>query len=328
MFTQLRCYALAGLLFGCSLPLTIHRGISEGVTSVVTGITPVSTSQVLKMVASSVSIRTLPKDPIPSLRVASGDDGSMYVRAQAGCNVSYQGVTAPACVWGDRSGSRTMVWLGDSHALQWASAFDTIGKRIHWKVILLGKASCPAPYTKFYDWATRSSYHACDVWHNYVIARINKINPDLLVVSGDDFSPFNDQRKIISRSVWGSALAKTLHMINSSKTIKVILGPTPHLSYPMWTVDCLAAHEDNVQLCSSSRSAVLRRIYDDTDQDVAKKTGAYYIDVLPWFCVSICPAVIGNMVVYGAHDHITNQYAAYLTNALQEALQPIMARSK
>src|SRR5205823_3355711 len=132
-------YPLDGFLLGCSLPLIVHLGISEGATSVVTGITPASTSQVLKMVASSISIRALPKDPIPSLQVASGDDGSMYVRAQAGCKVSYQGVTAPACVWGDPSGSRTMVWLGDSHAWQWASAFDTIAKRLHWKMILLGK---------------------------------------------------------------------------------------------------------------------------------------------------------------------------------------------
>jgi hypothetical protein len=221
-----------------------------------------------------------------------------------------------------------MVLLGDSHAWQWASAFDTIGKRLHWKVILLGKASCAAPYTEFYNFATRSSYHACDVWHNYVIARINETNPDLLVVSGDDFSPVNGQRQIISRSVWGSALVKTLHMIHSSKTREVILGPTPHLSHGMGTVDCLAAHEDDVQLCSSPRSAALRLIYSNTDQDVAKKTGAYYIDVLPWFCTSICPAVIGNMIVYGARDHITNQYAAYLTNALQDALQPTMAKSK
>jgi hypothetical protein len=69
-------------------------------------------------------------------------------------------------------------------------------------------------------------------------------------------------------------------------------------------------------------------VYNDADREAARKTGSYYIDVLPWFCTSICPAVIGNMVVYGAHDHITNQYAAYLTNALQDALQPIMARSK
>ena len=116
MFTQLRRYTLAGILLGCCLPLIVHRGISEGATSVVAGITPASTSQVMKMVASSVSIRTLPKDPIPSLQVASGDNGGMYVRAQAGCAVTYQGVAAPACVWGDPSGSRTMVWLGDSHA--------------------------------------------------------------------------------------------------------------------------------------------------------------------------------------------------------------------
>ena len=92
----------------------------------------------------------------------------------------------------------------------------------------------------------------------------------------------------------------------------------------MSPVECLAAHEDDVQACSSPRATMLPYLYADTDRAVAKQAGVQYIDVFPWFCSSGCTAVIGNMVVYGHSNHITAPYAAYLSGALQAALQPAM----
>jgi hypothetical protein len=119
-------------------------------------------------------------------------------------------------------------------------------------------------------------------------------------------------------------------MITSPKTTKVILGPTPQLGkvpYPtMSAVECLAAHEDDVQACSSRRATMSPYLYGDTDRAVAKQAGVQYIDVFPWFCSSVCTAVIGNMVVYGHSNHLTTTYAAYLSGALQAALQPAMTR--
>jgi hypothetical protein len=117
-------------------------------------------------------------------------------------------------------------------------------------------------------------------------------------------------------------------MITSPKTTKVILGPTPQLgnvpSPTMSTVECLAAHEDDVQACSSRRATMLPYLYADTDRAVAKQAGVQYIDVFPWFCSSVCTPVIGNMVVYGLRNHLTATYATYLSGALQAALQPAM----
>jgi hypothetical protein len=210
----------------------------------------------------------------------------------------------------------------------WLPAFDAIGQRLHWKVVLLAKSNCPPPYTDFYNWPTRSAYPACDRWHSYTIGRINHTNPDLVVMSGSDEHAVNGQKKPVTRAVWAAALLKTLHMITSPKTTKVILGPTPEPGhYPSSTmspVECLAAHEDDVQACSSRGATMLPYLYADTDRAVAKQAGVQYIDVFPWFCSAVCTAVIGNMVVYGWDWHITATYATYLSGALQAALQPAM----
>jgi hypothetical protein len=292
--------------------------------------TAVPTSQVLRLVAAAARITTLPKDLTPTLKDAARDGGELLASTQKGCVqlASEQVVSVPACVWGDHAGSHTLVLLGDSHARMWLPAFDAIGQRLHWKVVLLAKSNCPPPYTDFYNWPTRSAYPACDRWHSYTIGRINHTNPDLVVMSGSDEHAVNGQKKPVTRAVWAAALLKTLHMITSPKTTKVILGPTPEPGhYPTSTmspVECLAAHEDDVQACSSRRATMLPYLYADTDRAVAKQAGVQYIDVFPWFCSAVCTAVIGNMVVYGWDWHITATYATYLSGALQAALQPAM----
>jgi hypothetical protein len=296
------------------------------------GVSPVPiavpTSNVLRMVAAAARITTLPKELTPALKDAARDGGEVLAKTQTGCLISIADqASVPACVWGDRAGSHTLVLLGDSHARMWLTAFDAIGKRLHWKVVLLAKSSCPPPYTDFYNFTSKTAYTACDRWHRYTIARINHMKPDLVVMSGNDLFPVNSQGKPMSRAVWAAGLLKSLNMITSTKTKKVVLGDTPRLGNNPWNASgpyCLAAHEDHVQACSSQRAAVLNYLYNDTEQSVARQAGAQYIDVFPWFCSAVCTAVIGNMVVYMDQNHITATYATYLSGALQAALQPAM----
>jgi hypothetical protein len=239
-------------------------------------------------------------------------------------------VEVPACAWGDFSGSHTLVLLGDSHARMWLSAFDAIGKRLHWKVILLAKSNCPPQWTPSYDWVTRTSYPACDQWHSTSVARINQIKPDVVVMSSSDFFPVDANRKPVPRDVWSAALLKTIRSITSPRTTKVVLGGTPELGpapgFYESVPNCLAAHEGNIQVCSTPRASILPVLYNAADQQAAKQAGVRYIDPFPWFCSSVCTAVIGNMAVYAKANHISLEYATFLSGALQEALQPAMSR--
>ena len=292
--------------------------------------TAVPTSQVLRLVAAAARITTLPKDLTPTLEDADRDGGDLLSQTQPGCYLVFARASVPACVWGDRAGSHTLVLLGDSHARMWLSAFDAIGKRLHWKVVLLAKSGCPPPYTGFYSGAYGKEYTECDRWHSYVISRINHMNPDLVVMSGNDGHPINSEHKPMTKAEWAAGLLKTLNMIKSPKTKKVVLGDIPRPGHNPWNnvsgPYCLAAHEDDVQACSSQRATVLKGLYNDVEQSVAKQAGAQYIDVFPWFCSSVCTEVIGNMVVFLDQNHITSTYATYLSGALQAALQPAMTR--
>jgi hypothetical protein len=318
---------------GSLITLTARVGRAEDATSRPVGVSPVPTavptSQVLRLVAAAARITTLPKDLTPTLEDAARDGGDLLAKTQPGCVPGWTQASVPACVWGDRAGSHTLVLLGDSHARMWLAAFDAIGRRLHWKVVLLAKSACPPPYTGFYSFAFGKAFTGCDRWHSYTIARINHTKPDLVVMSGNDGYPINSQRKHMTSAVWAAGLLKTLNMITSTKTKKVVLGDVPRPGHNPWNnvsgPYCLAAHEDDVQACSSQRATVLKGLYNDAEQSVARQAGAQYIDVIPWFCSSVCTAVIGNMVVYMDQNHITATYATYLSGALQAALQPAMA---
>src|SRR5207302_10722695 len=95
-------------------------------------------------------IKTLPEDFLPPLEEADADFGFGTAR---GCDANWEVVEVPACAFGDLAGSRTVVVLGDSNAFMWLPAFDQIGKRLHWKVIVLAKNSCPPIYMLVYLWA-------------------------------------------------------------------------------------------------------------------------------------------------------------------------------
>lgn len=60
------------------------------------------------------------------------------------------------------------------------------------------------------------------------------------------------------------------------------------------------------------------------DRDLAKIAAAAdvrLVNVRPWFCADrICPAVIGNRIVYADFGHLTRTYAVHLVPLLQDAL--------
>jgi hypothetical protein len=51
-----------------------------------------------------------------------------------------------------------------------------------------------------------------------------------------------------------------------------------------------------------------------------QQNGASYIDVMPWFCSTVCTDVVGNMAVYSGGGHISATYATFLSGVLRSAL--------
>ena len=278
-----------------------------------------STAQVLALVAAAPSIAKLPPDLTPALQDAPRDSPDAMLASQ-GCQSPPDKVTMPACVYGDPKGKRTLVLFGDSHAAMWLPGFDAMAKRIHWKLVLLAKAGCGAPDTTYYSRV--SPFKECDSWHVYAIARINKLKPDVVVLTSEYLTPDSDHPIWPSTSAWTAGLETTLSSIKPVRTKKVVLGDIPYLAQP--APDCLAAHSSDVPACSTPATSAIKTDRIRAEQVAAARTRTKYIKVAPWFCSATCTAIIGNKVVYFDAYHVSTTYSLYLSGALQTALRSVL----
>lgn len=273
-------------------------------------------AEVQQLVAAAPSIKALPANLAPPLTKALSDDAFGQLGA-AGCLPTFSTTSLPAanCTFGDRTGSHTLVVLGDSHAAMWLPALDAMGQRTGWKVIDFNKVSCPAADVLVHLDQQNRPYTECQTWHNWVINEINTIKPDIFVATSE--TGF----KVVGPGTLGAGLVKTLESVDAR--YKVVLGDIAYLQQD--GPDCLAAHPSDVQACSTPEPAALNTAGRAMEMGAAKAAGAAYIDVVPWMCSSVCTAVVGNMVVNQDDQHITRTYSAFLSGAVQAALAPEMS---
>ena len=271
-----------------------------------------NTETVLRGVGAAAHITSLP-DPIrPSPTAAASDFGGNYENPS--CSADLQQAKENLCVLGDPHGSDLMVVYGDSHALMWLPAFSGVAKATHRRLIVLGKSDCPAALISDVPnppgiGTPGAPYAACAAWHRWAVTVIRRLHPDLLVISTQDLG-WTD-------AAFHAGLTNLYSAVIPSSRRVIYLGNIPLL--PQAGPTCLGQHPDNVQACSAPAN-VTRSPLTQLDRAVTAAAGAEYVDPFPWFCSSICTAVIGHYDVYLDRYHVTAAYGAYLQNALADSL--------
>jgi hypothetical protein len=201
----------------------------------------------------------------------------------------------------------------------WFDAMQFIAATMHWKLVILGKGNCPADSLAYADpagWGPADGeFAACDRWHRFAIDRINRLDPDLVIITQEvrgrpDGTPYTWQQ-------WQRGLESTINQIRVPTHNIVVLGNIPIL--PQSGPQCLSRNSTNVQECSGPQSSYWKE-YVRAEQVAAATTGARYISVLPWFCSTTCTAVIGKYEVYFDLYHVTAAYTFYLDRVLSQAL--------
>ncbi len=275
-----------------------------------------STGQVRALVTKSTQIRTLPADLTPTLAGVYDDWGGQ----RGACFASQSQSTIPSsCIFGDPTADRTMVLYGDSHTAMWFRAIDLIARSAHWRLIALGKGSCPTdslPYRNppGYENAV-GEFATCDAWHTFALHRIRQIRPDLVIIT-QQFRPDVDNQ-LYSYSQWRDGLERTFSLLGVPGKDIVVIGNIPIL--PQSPPNCLSLHPDAVQTCGGTAPA-WQIPFSRAERAAAARAGARYIDLTPWFCASTCSPVIGKYLVYWDDYHITAAYSLYLARVLQQDL--------
>jgi hypothetical protein len=202
----------------------------------------------------------------------------------------------------------------------WFQTVDDIAIAAHWKLWYFGKSACPnvlLPMENPGNFGTPGGeFSQCDQWHTYAIAQINRLSPNLLIVTQESHPPPDNHP--YSSDQWRAGLEKFFNSITAPGVQFDVIGNIPQL--PEDPPQCLFAHTDDLPACSAPTAKSVNP-YRQAEKSAVESVGGHYIDVTPWFCSATCTAVIGHFQVYFNQQHVMGPYATFLGGVMTQALQ-------
>lgn len=212
-------------------------------------------------------------------------------------------VNGDPCIFGDVNAEFTVYLVGGSHAEQWSSGLDKLGKRMGFKLVPLLRQDCPIEVGD-----TSGVTPVCAEWGELAMDRMLEGQPDLVISNttrpqgehghGPDMVPAGYV------GFWEGLQAANIPFLG--------LRDNP------WSFDenlmarefdeCYVATEDPIG-CGMARERVYTPV-DPAAEILANFDNMYAIDTSNWFCdAEWCPTVIGNVMVYRDMHHISNAFA-------------------
>ncbi|WP_199038397.1 acyltransferase family protein [Glycomyces salinus] len=272
--------------------------------------------------SDGLEIQKVPDDLTPPLAGVADDVPRIY---SDGCHLDFGDVElSDGCVYGDPDSETEVVLVGDSHAAQWFPALDTIASEQGWKLLNYTKSGCTPVSVRTDNDDGSGEYTECWEWKQVVFDEIDRIRPDLVVLSSSNASIISGLDKDEGTDEWRRGWVDTLDRVSARSESVTVLTDTPRAS-GTGAPDCLALNPDDVQHClethpytaehAERRQAVLNAL---------EQTGVEAVRTSKWFCVDGgCPLIVDDLLLYRDTHHITTPYARSLSNVLFEALPDI-----
>lgn len=254
----------------------------------------------------------------PDPLIAKHDRPDLY---DDGCDLK-QTFEAVGCKYGSNESNIRIFLVGDSHAAQYAPALQKLSAENQWQLTVFEKAACPLADIDIRFSETGEIKSDCQSWKKQVIDIIIEERPSLVIVSGGlpnlyrGYYWLPTDMEIVAGyvSIWQAFQLKSIPIL------AIRDNPRPKQDIP----SCVAQYRTNVELCSMQRSVVLDSNFDPLI-NAAKLTNTPLLDLTNYFCKDeICPAVIGNLLVYRDGDHLTASYSKSLSPYIEPAILSLL----
>ncbi|HLL66773.1 MAG TPA: acyltransferase family protein [Micromonosporaceae bacterium] len=262
---------------------------------------------------------TAPARLRPPLERAAADLPRVY---RDGCHLSFDTDKVNRnCVYGDVGARTTVVLFGDSHAAQWFPALERIAKDRRWRLISYTKSACPAASVPVRQGELKRPYTECERWRDRALTAVRAMNPAMVVFANlnTDFGGLVDASADPDQT-WIDGWLVSVNRVRQAGTKVVVLSDTP---FPPANVpDCVSTNLADVTRCAHSQAAALAQPRRRSLlAEAATLAGATVVDPAPWFCTAtICPVIVGNVLVYKDASHISTAYADLLAPVLAARL--------
>jgi len=218
------------------------------------------------------------------------------------------------CTFGDAAGTVDVALVGDSHAGQWIGVLDEIARARHWRLTTYVRNSCP--FTPVPRTLERAQHTSCTKTNAETLRALERSRPDAVLIASWSGSSFvADPRP---------GFADEFASLRAAGSVPIVLRDTPWGTDAgdVYVRDCVAAHETRPHACDLDRAAA---VHTDGAADAARAAGVAVIDPVDWICgPSVCPAVVGNVLVWRDRNHISNTYMRTLRPQLERALASVV----
>lgn len=252
---------------------------------------------------------------------ARGDVPDAYAR---GCHVDILGEEPTPCLDGAIEASRSIVLFGDSHAVHWHPAFAALARRTGRRLVTFTKSSCPSVTVNLIMPSLKRMYAECARWREAVLREINRLGPELVVLSNSqayfDFDPARIERE------WAAGLHDTLNRLATSGARVVVLRDTPDIGFD--APACLSRASWQGRLpredCRYDLTTAMAAHIDRAERaEVARFDNTYRLDLTDLICArSPCPVVHDGHIMFSDDSHLTATYSASLADGIARRLPP------
>jgi hypothetical protein len=273
---------------------------------------PGTPSQVQALVAASTQIKRANAAVLKEVSTAGKDTWAVEFKIAPDTSC----LRATQCDYGDKSGPKTIVLYGDSHARQWLPALNTIAANADARLVLLGQDGCPVVSLDLSRYAQYPS--TCAKTRTTSLRVIKSLHPALVILA--DSTEFVG----ISRASWEHGLEATIKTISTTGAKVVVLQDDTEFSQA--PPACISRFPTQIQHeCSVDNPNPMVPIITSAERAAAKAVGVPYILTQQWLCpVGHCSPVVGNFLTHFDRGHLTASYATYLTTVLDDALLPYL----
>lgn len=261
---------------------------------------------------SARAIRPSPKSAIRDRGQADAD----------GCLVEQRDTRSGPCVYGDRTSATTAVLFGDSHAAQYFPALETVAKSRGWRIVVLTKSGCTPADVAMWNGQFRRQYRECGRWRANALARIDRERPALILVGNlNAHAVMRDGDRLDRREsarALESGMVRTLKRLRATRASVAVITDNPRPTLDVR--GCVSKSLTSLRDCAFTRKEAFA--HTPVNTRAAKRVpGVRRIDPTPVLCPTrLCPAVIGNVLVYRNTAHITATYMGTLAPWLGKRL--------
>jgi hypothetical protein len=263
------------------------------------------------------------REPIPwPLRPGVNDLGSGSFSPAPGCVAGDTETSSRLCPLGDLRSSRTLVVLGDSHALMWMPTILKVAGMEHWRLVPLIKAGCPPKFWVHAAEFSDSPVLHCDVWYRWAISRATALGAPAYLIAG------KWSQATPKGATSGIGAAVTALRAAGGKVV-VVGDPVVTIEDP---VDCLLAAGATMQSCTPRAARATLQTNAAVSADTLRLGGAF-IGNRGWFCAPayagssslLCPDVVNRTIVRRDFNHVSAAYALELTPFFRAALRKALS---